>query len=98
MTKSATQINFTKISETIQILAQPLRLEIISMLNESDKVCVCVMVEKFKIKQNLVSHHLGMLKRIGIVDTERDGVRIFYSLNKDKYQQLQKDLKILFGL
>lgn len=98
MAKCSTKLSLEKISEALQILAQPLRLQIVCMLSKTDKICVCKMVERFGIKQNLISHHLGMLKRIWIVQTQRQGVNIFYSLNQQVYKGFQSSLKNIFSI
>ena len=98
MAKCSTKLSLEKMAEALQILAQPLRLQIVCMLSKADKVCVCKMVEKFWLKQNLISHHLGMLKRIWIVETERQGVKIFYSLNQQVYEDLKSSLKNIFNI
>ncbi len=56
------------------------------------------MVELFQEPQNLISHHLGMLKRAQLVLTKREGKNIRYSLNTEVYQQLRTSLKIIFRL
>lgn len=98
MAKCSTKLTLEHISETLQLLAQPLRLQIVCMLNKKEKVCVLDMVKQFWLKQNLVSHHLGMLKRIWIVETERQGVKIYYSLNQQVYNDFQSSLKNIFSL
>jgi len=98
MARCSTKLSLEKIAEALEILSQPLRLQIVCMLSKADKVCVCEMVEKFWLKQNLISHHLGMLKRIWIVDTERQGVNIFYSLNKQVYEDFKSSLKNIFSM
>jgi hypothetical protein len=56
------------------------------------------MIEKFKLRQNLISHHLSMLKRIWIVNTQREWVKIFYSLDKKIYQTFKENLKNVFNI
>jgi ArsR family transcriptional regulator len=82
----------------LELLAQPLRLQVVCLLAREERICVREMMEYFDVKQNLLSHHLGMLKRIGIVDTQRDGVKIYYSLNRNVFHKLKSDLKCLFDL
>jgi len=93
-----TKPNIEKTSETLNLIAQPLRLQIICMLNKQEKVCVYEMIEKFKIKQNLISHHLSMLKRIWIVKTQRQWVKIFYSLEKKVYEKFKTNLQNIFNI
>ncbi|MDR0772094.1 MAG: ArsR family transcriptional regulator [Candidatus Peribacteria bacterium] len=52
------------ISDTLGVISQVNRLQIICLLEQSLELSVCEISEKLKIKQNLVSHHLKLLKNI----------------------------------
>jgi DNA-binding transcriptional ArsR family regulator len=40
-------------------------------------------VDKIGVSQPTVSHHLGILRDAGLVNTRREGKQIFYTLNQD---------------
>jgi ArsR family transcriptional regulator len=47
-------------------------------------LCVGDVVDRLgNVSQPTVSHHLGVLREAGLVDTRREGKQIFYSLNQD---------------
>ena len=48
-----------------------------------ESLCVSDVVEKTGVSQPTVSHHLGVLRNTGLVDTRREGKQIFYTLNQD---------------
>ncbi len=52
-------------------LADPLRLRVIAMLREREQ-CVCHLTEALGLSQGTVSHHMGFLKRAGLVRERRD--------------------------
>jgi len=52
------------LSETLDIISQSNRLQIICLLNKEIELCVNNITEKLDLKQNLVSHHLNLLKNI----------------------------------
>ncbi|MCS7096712.1 MAG: metalloregulator ArsR/SmtB family transcription factor [Candidatus Bathyarchaeota archaeon] len=56
-----------------------MRLEILEYLRSGEK-CVCEIVPHLGIAQPLVSRHLTILKRCGLVKDRRDGNRRFYSI------------------
>ena len=56
------------------------RREILDMLKEKD-LSAGEIAEAFDISRPSISHHLEMLKQAGLVDTERKGQFIYYSLN-----------------
>ncbi|MHB0871196.1 MAG: ArsR/SmtB family transcription factor [Chloroflexota bacterium] len=67
----------------LQALADPNRLRIVLMLRQREQ-CVCRLTESLGLSQGTVSHHLGVLKRAGLVRDRRDlsDVRwVHYSLN-----------------
>ena len=41
-------------------------------------------VEELNVSQPTVSHHLGILRSAGLVDSRREGKQVFYSLNQEK--------------
>lgn len=44
--------------------------------------------EKFDISKPSLSHHLNILKQAELVQTERQGQNIIYSLNTTAFQEL----------
>ncbi|MEQ8525131.1 autorepressor SdpR family transcription factor [Gracilimonas sp.] len=56
------------------------RREILDMLKEKD-LSAGEIAEAFDISRPSISHHLELLKQAGLVDTERRGQFIYYSLN-----------------
>ena len=73
-----------QLSETVLFLkavSDENRLKIICFLKESKK-CVCEIVDFLELPQNLVSHHLKVLKKQNILVSKKDGVRVIYSINK----------------
>jgi ArsR family transcriptional regulator len=60
-------------------LADPTRLRILGLLLTGE-VCVCDLHESLKISQPKASRHLAYLRRIGLVETRREGLWIHYRL------------------
>lgn len=48
-----------------------------------DWLCVSDVVEKINVSQPTVSHHLGILRKANLVETQRKGKQIYYTLNQD---------------
>jgi len=63
-------------------LANPLRIDIITSLRESEKN-VSQLVKELKIEQSKLSHALSALKCCNIVESRQDGKQRIYSLNKE---------------
>jgi len=63
--------------------ADETRLRILILLGE-DQLCVCEIVDVLGMPQGKVSRHLAVLRRAGLVDDERRGTWIHYSLSRSK--------------
>jgi DNA-binding transcriptional ArsR family regulator len=61
-------------------LNDPTRREILELLRKKDMTAGEI-VEKFNISGPSISHHLELLKRAGLIDGNKDGQYIIYSLN-----------------
>lgn len=68
-------------------LANPYRREIIRLLKWQN-LSAGEIVEHFDISQPSISRHLDILKRAGIVTTERKANQIIYSLNLSVTQEM----------
>ena len=64
-------------------LAEPTRLQLVDSLHRGGELCVCDLAWISGRPQNLVSHHLRMLKSVGVARSRRDGKVVFYSLTKE---------------
>lgn len=67
-------------AEIAKALAHETRLEIIDILKEKGEKCVCELTEILEVSQSTVSKHLGVLKKAGIVESEKEGLNVTYSL------------------
>lgn len=70
-----------EISNFCKVFSNPLRVSIALLLSNGD-LCVCEMVSTLKEKQNLVSHHLSIMKKNGAISS--------YNQSKYKYYRLER--------
>ncbi|MCM2356725.1 MAG: metalloregulator ArsR/SmtB family transcription factor [Geobacteraceae bacterium] len=68
-------------SRLFKALADETRLRILSLLMEGE-LCVCNLMEVLRLPQSTVSRHLAYLKNAGWVDDRREGVWMYYSINR----------------
>ena len=78
------------VKDFFSLLSEPNRIKILCLLWKDDKLCVCEIAEALGLKQNLVSHHLSMFKRIQLLDSERIWISIYYKINQQNYAKLKK--------
>ena len=62
-------------------LADPTRLMLAAALSEGGELCVCDLSWVAERAENLVSHHLRVLRSAGLVESRRDGKMVLYSLS-----------------
>lgn len=70
-------------SGSFQALGDPTRLTIAGALAAAPELCVCDLAWIVERAQNLVSHHLRVLRAAGLVDYRRDGKMALYSLSAE---------------
>jgi len=72
-------------------LADPVRLRVLSILAAAPEgeVCVCDFVEPLAKSQPTVSHHLKVLSEAGLVQGDRRGKWVWYSLNRGRLAELR---------
>jgi DNA-binding transcriptional ArsR family regulator len=70
----------TRAATRTQALGDPTRLTIAAALFEADELCVCDVSWILERAQNLVSHHLRVLRDSGLATSRRDGKLVLYSL------------------
>ncbi len=64
----------------LRAIAHPMRIAIIDLLNEKNKLSVTEIYSALDIEQASASHHLNILKNKGVLISKREGKKIFYSL------------------
>ena len=61
------------------VLADPTRLRLLSLIGAEGEACAaCEMVEPLGVSQPTVSYHLRVLRKAGLVVSERRGQWIYY--------------------
>jgi ArsR family transcriptional regulator len=66
----------------LELVGENSRLQILCILRQGQH-CVCEINEHIKASQSLSSHHLKDLKDGGIIDDNKKGLNVFYSLTSE---------------
>ena len=66
-------------SEIIQAAAHPIRLAIIEYLADGEQ-CVSDIVDHVGAQRSNVSRHLSVILKAGVVESRKNGLKMFYSL------------------
>lgn len=83
-------LSLKKGSMILRALNHKLRQQIIKLVDEKKKITVTEIYIQLRLEQSVASQHLAILRRAGIVKTDRDGKFIYYSINTDRVTQIMK--------
>ncbi len=81
-------------AERLAALGDPTRLVIMALLRTRDH-CVCHLVEQLGLKQSLISHHVGILRRAGLITSHphpSDRRWVYYRLDRGALTELSEHL------
>jgi DNA-binding transcriptional ArsR family regulator len=79
--KSRMRENVEDTVRLFRVLSDPARVRILRALDVGE-MCVCVLVEATNYPYSALSYHLKMLKKVGLIKSERDGNFLNYSLTE----------------
>ncbi|MFD6860358.1 Rv2640c family ArsR-like transcriptional regulator [Rhodococcus sp. NPDC060090] len=75
----------------LKALADPTRIKLMSILLTADtgEVCTCDLATGVDLAESTVSHHLGQLKKAGMVVAERRGMNVYYRARVESLDALR---------
>lgn len=76
----------------LKVLSHPIRMQLVIFLIERNYSNVNTMAEHFEIPQSTVSQHLTRLRERNIVNYERKGAEVYYSIDNPKVTAIIKIL------
>jgi len=79
---------FERQTEILRSIAHPIRLAMIELLQRGRRLSVSEIHSALKIEQATASHHLKILRQVGIVKVEREGRYSYYLLADEVYPQI----------
>ena len=62
------------------LLGNEVRLKIVTLLLNIDRLCVCDISDILEMNQSPVSQHLRKLKDAGLLENVREGMTVYYSI------------------
>ncbi|MFJ2747361.1 MULTISPECIES: ArsR/SmtB family transcription factor [unclassified Streptomyces] len=74
-------------TDLVRVLADPLRLRIVTLLAR-EALCTTHLVEETGAKQTNLSNHMKVLREAGVVDTEPCGRFVYYRLRPEVLEAL----------
>lgn len=89
--------NVKKAALVLRALNHKLRQQIIALIEENGKLTVTEIYVKMRLEQSVASQHLAILRKAGIVETERDGKFIFYTVSQKRIKEINGFVENLVG-
>jgi DNA-binding transcriptional ArsR family regulator len=86
---TTSQDQIKKAKQILRALDHRLRRHIIGSINDNgNRITVTEIYSSLRLEQSVASQHLAILRKAGIVKTERDGKFIYYSVNNDLIKEV----------
>ncbi len=82
-----------KIAFVLKTVAHPMRVGIIDLLSQNEKMSVNDITAYLGLEQSLTSHHLANMKMKGVLGSKREGKNIFYHLRLKEVTEIVKILE-----
>ncbi|MDP9868741.1 ArsR family transcriptional regulator [Streptosporangium brasiliense] len=87
------------VARVFKALGDPVRLRILSIVasRAGGEVCVCDITDAFELSQPTISHHLKVLKEVGLLTSERRASWVYYRLVPETLGELSALLTLPTG-
>jgi DNA-binding transcriptional ArsR family regulator len=89
--------NIKKAAIVFRALNHALRQQVIKTIHENKRITVTELYVKLRLEQSVASQHLAILRKAGIVSTQRYQKFIYYSINYSRIQEINRYSKNLGG-
>lgn len=81
-----------ELAASFKVLADPVRLRLLSMIAATDEACACDLTEPLGRSQPTISHHLALLTDAGLVSREKRGKWAYYRVVPERLAVLRAAL------
>ncbi|MGB8019598.1 MAG: metalloregulator ArsR/SmtB family transcription factor [Candidatus Nanopelagicales bacterium] len=80
------------LANKLKALADPARLQLLSIVLASESACICDLTEPVGLSQPTVSHHMKVLVDAGLLHREKRGKWVHFSVNAQALRDLGDQL------
>jgi len=87
--------NLKKAALVLRALNHKLRQQILTLIETEKKITVTEIYVRLRLEQSVASQHLAILRRAGIVITQRDGKFIYYTVNYKRIDEINSVIEDL---
>jgi DNA-binding transcriptional ArsR family regulator len=87
-----------ELAEIFKALSDPTRLRLVKLLGDHQgALCVNALAHQLGVTQSAVSQHLRVLRQARLVQGERQGYHVHYSLDPDRLAQYRTQVREMLG-
>lgn len=86
--KGLDHVELEKMADTLKVIAHPVRISILGLLEDGSRLTVTEIYQKLDIEQAPASHHLGLLKSRSLLKSQREGKSNYYYIDKDTISEV----------
>lgn len=86
--KGLDHIELERMADTLKVIAHPVRIAILGLLEDGSRLTVTEIYQKLDIEQAPASHHLGLLKSRGLLKSQREGKSNFYYVDSEAISEV----------
>ncbi len=80
-------------TDILRALAHPLRIKILSFIDQNDEINVNKIYNTLDLEQSITSQHLSVLRNADVVQTNREGKFVQYSIDYRKVDRAVQAIK-----
>jgi DNA-binding transcriptional ArsR family regulator len=88
--------SFRSSTQLLKALAHPARLRLLNALRDNEE-CVCHLTALLRQRQAYVSQQLMFLRRAGLIEDRKEGVRIYYRIKDPRVLDVLDTANALAG-
>jgi DNA-binding transcriptional ArsR family regulator len=82
--------NVKKAALILRAVNHKLRQQLLKLIDEEKRITVTEIYVRLRLEQSVASQHLAILRKAGIVSTEREGKFIYYIVNYKRLEEISK--------
>lgn len=83
-------LNVKKASLILRSLNNKLRQQILKFIDEEKRTTVTKIYVRLRLEQSVASQQLGILRKAGVVLTQREGKFIYYTINEKRITTIER--------
>lgn len=85
-----------EVARILSVLSNERRFEVLCLLSENGEMSVGALLENLDLSQSALSQHLSKLRAERFVETRKEGLSVFYRVEREDIQKLLHVLHALY--